>query len=230
MKWVIDAHYAREHALRFEFSEHCFNRLARTGQGKRTGAVERGDRNRAIMFVDQRLCFVFAEADREHLSFAPGATLHELGAERGNARALFQGKQTCHTGCGNFTHAMAGDRRRLHAPRFPQFRQSDLHRENGRLRHFGTVQLRILLGTAEFFEQRKIRDAAHRRVALFDHPAKDRFAVHQLAAHAPPLRPLSTHHEGDTRRGFGARRERSANLHAVLLDCESVELLNQIGY
>src|SRR5206468_2927396 len=101
MKWVIDAHYAREHALRFEFGEHCFNRLARTGQGKRTGAVECGDRNRAIMFVDQRLRFFFAEADREHLSFAPGATLHELGAERGNARALFQGTQTCHTGCGN---------------------------------------------------------------------------------------------------------------------------------
>ena len=119
MKWVIDAHHAREHALRFEFGEHRFNRMARTGQSKRTGAVECGDRNRAIVFVDQRLRFFFAEADREHLSFAPGATLHELCAQCGDTRALFQRKQTGHAGCGNFTYAMTRNRRRLHPPRFP---------------------------------------------------------------------------------------------------------------
>src|SRR2546430_11071038 len=105
MKWMIDAHHAREDALRFEFGEHRFNRMARAGQGKRTGAVECGDRNRAIMFVDQRPRFFFAEADPKHLSFAPSATLHELGAKRRNTRALFQGKHTGYAGCGNITYA-----------------------------------------------------------------------------------------------------------------------------
>jgi hypothetical protein len=152
MKWMIDADHPCENALRFEFGEHRFNRMARTGQGKRTGAVECGNRNRAIMFVDQRLRFFFAEANREHLSFATGATLHELCAKRSDTRALFQGKETGHAGCGNFTHTMAGDRRRLHTPRFPQLGQTNLHREDRRLRNFGAVHLRGFLRTSEFFE------------------------------------------------------------------------------
>ena len=104
------------------------------------------------MFVDQRLRFFFAETDGEHLSFAPGTALHKLCAESGNARALLQGKQTGHAGCGNFTYAMARDRRRLHAPRFPKLGQPDLHREDGRLRNFGAVHLRRFLGTSELFE------------------------------------------------------------------------------
>ena len=68
------------------------------------------------MFVDQRLRFFFAEAHGQHLSFAPGATLHKSCAKSSDVRALLQGKQTGHAGCGNFTYAMARDRRRLQAP------------------------------------------------------------------------------------------------------------------
>ena len=39
-----------------------------------------------------------------------------------------------------------------------------------------------------------------RRGAAFHRLAEDRLVPHELAAHAPPLRPLSAHDEGDARR------------------------------
>ena len=70
----------------------------------------------------------------------------------------------------------------------------------------------------------------HRSVTLFEDPPENRFMLHQLAAHAPPLRSLSAHNESNARSGLRTRRERTTNLHAVLFDRESVELVNQIGY
>ena len=60
--------------------------------------------------------------------------------------------------------------------------------------------------------------------------AEDRLVAHQLAAHAPPLRALSAHHEGDARRRFAARSEGGADLRALLFHAETVEFLNQLGH
>ena len=59
--------------------------------------------------------------------------------------------------------------------------------------------------------------AVHRRGAALHRAAEDRLVPHQLAAHAPPLRPLPAHDEGDARRVLRARREGGADLHAVSL-------------
>src|SRR6478672_5970072 len=124
-----------------------------TGEGERARAVECRDRNGLVMFVDQGLRFFFAKPDREHPAFTPRATFHESRAQSGHSRALFQRKQTCYTGCSDFTDAMAKNSRGMHAPRFPKLRQSNLHRENGRLCNLGTMQLRGFFRAAEFFQK-----------------------------------------------------------------------------
>src|SRR5438270_10168263 len=45
MEWMIDPHESREHALRFQFGEHRFDRASRTGECQALGTVERGNRN-----------------------------------------------------------------------------------------------------------------------------------------------------------------------------------------
>src|SRR5215510_14699366 len=40
VKRVIDSHEPGKHALRLKFGKHRFNRVTRTGEGKRAGAVE----------------------------------------------------------------------------------------------------------------------------------------------------------------------------------------------
>src|SRR5256714_12060116 len=91
------------------------------------------------------------------------------------------------------------------------------------------MQLRGLLGTAEFFQKRKRCDAFQRRVAVFDHIPKDGLVLHELTAHGPPLRALSAHDERNSRRTLAPRSERCPNLHAIFFDRERVEFLDQLA-
>ena len=90
------------------------------------------------------------------------------------------------------------------------------------------MQLRHLLGSAEFFQKRKSGDAFQSRVATLDHIPKDGLTLHEFAAHGPPLRALSAHDESNPRRAFGPRSERCPNLHAIFFDRERVEFLDQL--
>src|SRR5438046_2864548 len=89
------------------------------------------------------------------------------------------------------------------------------------------MQLRRLLGTAEFFQKRKSCDALQGRVTALDHVAKDGLMLHQLATHGPPLRALPAHDKSNSRGSLPPRRERCLDLHAVFLDRERVEFLDQ---
>src|SRR6266576_3813406 len=130
-----------------------------TGEGERAGAVECRDRNGLVMLVDQGLRFFFAKPDREHPAFTARATFHESRAQSGNSRALFQREQPGNACRSDSTDAMAKNGGGMHPPRFPQLRQSNLHRENGGMCNLCTMQLSGLLGAAEFFKKRKSRDA-----------------------------------------------------------------------
>src|SRR5438132_4176771 len=90
------------------------------------------------------------------------------------------------------------------------------------------MQLRRLLGTAEFFQKRKSCDALQRRVAALDHIAKHLLILHEFTAHGPPLGALTAHDESDARRILRSRSERCSNLYAILFDRERVELLDQL--
>src|SRR5437764_11087483 len=90
------------------------------------------------------------------------------------------------------------------------------------------MQLRRLLGTAEFFQKRKSCDAFQGRVAALDHIAKDGLVLHEFAAHGPPLRALSAHDKSNPRRTLGPRSERCPNLHAIFFYREDVEFLDQL--
>ena len=77
-----------------------------------------------------------------------------------------------------------------------------------RLRDLGALHLRGLLGAPSSSSREKCAHgfmaAAQRSMRL----AEDRLVAHQLAAHAPPLRALPAHHEGDARRVLrGAARK-----------------------
>ena len=52
---------------------------------------------------------------------------------------------------------------------------------------------------------------------------------HELASHGPPLRALPAHDERNPRRILRPRREGGLNLHAVFLDRERVEFLDELG-
>ena len=200
MEGMIDADEPREDALRLQLGEHRFERNARAGEGQRTRAVEGGDRDGAVVARDQRARFIFAETHGEHGAFAARAAVHEARPQHDDPRAFFQAEHAGDASRGDLADAVPDDRRGLDAPRFPQLRQRDLHGENRRLRDLGAVHLRGLLGASEFLEQRKARPRFHRGGAAFEGRAEDRLVAHQLAAHAPPLRALSAHHEGDARR------------------------------
>ena len=95
---------------------------------------------------------------------SPRAQLvHEPRAQHDDPRAFFQAEHAGDARRGDLADAVADDRRGLDAPRFPQLRQRDLHRENRRLRDLGAVHLRGLLRAAEFLEQREAR--VHGRIA-----------------------------------------------------------------
>ena len=58
------------------------------GERQRTRAVERGDRDRAVVARDQRTRFLFAQTDGEHRSFAARAAIHEPRPQHDDPRAL----------------------------------------------------------------------------------------------------------------------------------------------
>src|SRR5437588_12307050 len=89
------------------------------------------------------------------------------------------------------------------------------------------MQLGRRLGTAEFFQKRKSCDAFQGRVAALDYLAEHGLVFHEFTAHGPPLRALSAHDKSNPRRVFRPRGERCLNLHAVFLDRERVEFLDQ---
>ena len=122
MEGMVDTHQPCEHALRFQFGEHRFDRTSRTGEGEGPGTVERGNRNSPIVLVDQNSRFFFAEADRKHFACTARAIFHETRSQCGDARPFFQRKQTGDTGRGDLTDAVTHHRRGMHAPRFPKLR------------------------------------------------------------------------------------------------------------
>src|SRR5437016_12891904 len=115
--------------------------MTRTGEGERARAVECRDRKGLVMLVVQGLPFFFAKPDREHPAFTARATFHESRAQSGDSHALFQREQTGNAFRSDFTDAMAKNGGGMHAPRFPQLCQSNLHRENARLCNLRTLQL-----------------------------------------------------------------------------------------
>src|SRR4051812_46560313 len=230
MKRMIDTHEPREHALGLELGKNRFNGVARTSQGEGTGTVECCDRNGPVVLLDERLRFFFPKGDREHPAFTSRATFHESRAQGRDPGALLEREQTGNASRSDFADAVAKNCGGMHAPRFPQLRQSHLHRENRGLRNLSAMQLRSFLGTAEFLQERKSGDSSQRGVALLYHATENRLVLHQFPAHPPPLRTLPTHDESDPRCSLRPWSERRPDFHAVAFDRERVELLNELRH
>ena len=66
--------------------------------------------------------------------------------------------------------------------------------------------------------------------ASFHGLAEDRLILHELAAHAPPLRTLPAHHESDAWRMCSTWREGHAHLIALLTRRVAIALLDHFSY
>ena len=86
-----------------------------------------------------------------------------------------------------------------------------------------------VLVAAEFGQQ--IKSALlHRGRATLHGLAEDRFALHEFAAHAPPLRALAAHDERDARGVLGARGKGGARPGVLLAGGVGLELLDGGGH
>ena len=180
-------------------------------------------RDRAIVPGDQRPRLLFAEPDREHRAFAARAFVHEPRAQSTMIRApFFQLKTPGDARRGDLADAMADDRRRLHAPRFPQLRQRDLHRENRRLRDLRAMHLRGLLGAAELFQKRETAPTAASPRRSAPSPRRKTgsccISSRPMPHHCGPW-PLMTKAMRGACSGRGVKD--GADFHAVLLDARS---------
>src|SRR5258705_194579 len=63
-------------------------------------------------------------------------------------------------------------------------------------------------------------------VARLDHPPENRFALHEFASHAPPLRTLAAHDEGDAGRVLAPWRESRPHLRGSLAQRVGSQFLN----
>ncbi len=173
--------------------------------------------------------FVFRERDGQHGAFSARAFVHEPGAQDDDAGRLLHTQDAGHAGGGDFTDAVAGDRRWRHAARLPQFGQRDLHGENRWLGDLGLHQSRFGLVAREFLEQGKPRPRFHGAGAGFHGAAEHRLAAHQLAPHPPPLRPLPAHDESHARRLLGPRSEGRAEARVAFAGGKSAQSLREPG-
>src|SRR5262249_60377320 len=88
-------------------------------------------------------------------------------------------------------------RTRRDAPRLPERRESDLHREQGRLNHLDRTEMRSSLVGGELRHQGPAGLRLDGGVAPLQLLAEDRLLSHQLTTHPEPLGPLSGKHEHD---------------------------------
>ena len=170
------------------------------------------------------------QADGEHRPTGGRALVHETPAQDDDLGGLIQRKDARDASGGDFTDTVADDGSRLDSPGFPQLGKAHLHGENRRLGNFGLLHPRVLLALREFLHQRKFRVGLHRELTGLDGPPEDWFVAHQFAAHAKPLRPLATHHEDDSRRHLGPRREGGAEFGPGIFERKSAEFLSEFSH
>jgi hypothetical protein len=100
-------------------SGNCLQRHARPRESERAGAVKRRYGHGAAVGRDDRACFVFCKAHREHRSFSPRTIVHEPSSHHDHARSLLQTKHSRDARRRYFANTVTDNNGRLHAPRFP---------------------------------------------------------------------------------------------------------------
>ncbi len=154
-------------------------------------AVEAGNRNPVGIALKRRQSFRFIAAQCRHRA-VEGQRLHQTPARRDQFQAVRQAEDAGDV----FTHAMPHHRRRLDAPRLPQFCQRVFDSEQGGLGVGGLMQC-VSRTLIQQFQQRRVQVRAQQRVAFVDKLAEIRLGVVQLPPHAGILRTLTSEQKGD---------------------------------
>ena len=172
---------------------------ARPRKGQRARAVESRNSHGAAVGSHDRAGLVFIEGRGEHRSFSRCTTVHELRPQHDYPRGMLQTECSRDTGGSNFSDAVANHGSWPHTPGFPKFCKRQLHRKNRRLSDLGPMHLGSGFLTIQLLQQ-GILPRTHGGIARLDRPPKNRLMLDEFASHAPPLRSLAAHDEGDARR------------------------------
>ncbi|SPZ40335.1 Uncharacterised protein [Rhodococcus wratislaviensis] len=147
----------------------------------------------------------------------PAACGHDEGRVRKAQRARDIGGR-------DLALRMPDDGRRFDTVGPPQFRETDHHREQGRLHHVDPVQRRGI-AVAQHVQQREVRIRSQRVGALPHGLGEYRGRVQKLGGHAHPLRTLSG--EDEHRPVAGFQRHPGHDVGAGRTSAERVEAVQQ---
>ena len=181
---------AVEDAARLQRRRQLLQRVRITGQTDGGRPVHRAEHRPALIRCQQRLRIARAESSREHAAVI-ARVAHAITAVKDDARRLAQREHAGDVRRSHFADAVTHHRDRAHAQRFPNRRQRDLNRKDGRLCDGRVVHARTFFIPRKFTQQRPRAELAEQTVTLLDLRAENGVRGDQLASHAPPLRSLA---------------------------------------
>src|SRR5256885_1541104 len=122
---------------------------------------------------------------------------------------LLEGERAARPGAGNFADAVAGDRERANAPLVEQLGESDLHREEERLRILGRLEELRHIVALQGVVQREVGVPAPDRAHALDRGGEHRTLRGEALAHARPLRAVPGNEKHRTLRGRARAAQRA---------------------